>query len=126
MELLTVLAALGPLAVDLGKGLIGKYFGQETYKPVNVGEWLQMRTAEVDLFKAINNAGAEGETYRWVNAVIKLQRPFVAGVTLSVWAWSHTWGTGDTAGVDNFAACVGFYLFGDRTLFHAKRALGKS
>lgn len=122
MDPLTIIAAMGPLAVDLGKGLIGKFLGQDTYKPVNVGEWVQMQATELDKFRAINGAGAEGETYPWVNAIIRLQRPFVAGVALSVWAWAHTFGGGDTAAVDNFAGAVGFYLFGDRTLFHIKRA----
>jgi hypothetical protein len=27
----------------------------------------------------------------------------------------------DSASVDNFAAAVGFYLFGDRTLFYARK-----
>jgi hypothetical protein len=27
--------------------------------------------------------------------------------------------------VDNFAAAIGFYLFGDRTLFYSKKLSGK-
>lgn len=121
MDPLTVLAALGPLVVDLGKGLIGKVLGQSDYKPLNIDEWARMRALELDTFRAINQAGAEGESYPWVHAVIKLQRPIVVGVTLSVWAWSRTFGTA-SPDIDNAAGVVCFYLFGDRTLIHAKRA----
>lgn len=120
MDPLTVLAALGPLVVDLGKGLIGKVLGQSDYKPVNIDEWARMRGIELDTFRAINQAGAEGESYPWVHAVIKLQRPIVVGVTLGVWAWSRTWGT-PSNDIDNAAGVVCFYLFGDRTLIAAKK-----
>jgi hypothetical protein len=39
-----------------------------------------------------------------------------------VWGWSHTYGQASPE-IDNFAGAVGFYLFGDRTLFHSKRAI---
>lgn len=121
MDPLTVLAALGPLVLDLGKGLIGKALGQTEYKPVNVDEWTRMRAVELDTFRAINAAGAEGDSYPWVHAVIKLQRPIVVAVTLGVWAWSRTFGQA-SPDIDNAAGVVCFYLFGDRTLIHAKRA----
>lgn len=123
MDPLTVLAALGPLAVDLGKAAIGKFFGQADYKPVSIDEWARMRQTEIDQFRAVNQAGAEGESYPWVHAIIKLQRPAVVAMTLTVWAWSRTYGVPSEA-IDNAAGIVGFYLFGDRTLVHAKRAAG--
>lgn len=123
MEPITALAALAPLVVDAGKALIGKYFGSHDYKPVSVDEWARMRQVEIDAFRAVNAAGAEGESYPWVNAVIKLQRPAVVGITLATWAWSRTYGVPSEA-IDNAAGIVGFYLFGDRTLVHAKRAAG--
>lgn len=122
MDPLTVLAALGPLVLDLGKGLIGKVLGQADYKPVNVDEWARMRGIELETFRAINQAGAEGESYPWVHAVIKLQRPIVVGVTLGVWAWSRTFGQA-SPDIDNAAGVVCFYLFGDRTLIAAKKQI---
>lgn len=123
MDPITALAALGPLVVDAGKALIGKYLGSHDYKPVNVDEWARMRQVELDQFRAVNAAGAEGDTYPWVHAVIKLQRPAVVAITLGVWAWSRTYGAPSEA-IDNAAGVVGFYLFGDRTLIKAKRAAG--
>lgn len=120
MDPLTMLAALGPLALDLGKSLIGRFIQKDDYKPVSIAEWMQMRAADLDLFKAMNSAGAEGETYQWVVAIIKLQRPAVAGIALATWAWSHTWGV-PHPDIDNFAAVIGFYLFGERTLLKTKQ-----
>ena len=42
MDPLTILAALGPLAVDLGKSLIGRFIQTDVYKPVNVGKFLAL------------------------------------------------------------------------------------
>jgi hypothetical protein len=122
MDPLTVLAALGPLAVDLGKGLIARFIAPEQFKPASIVEWLQMRTADLELYKAMNEAGGSQASYPWVEAIVRLQRPTVAAVTLLVWGWSHTYGQASPE-IDNFAGAVGFYLFGDRTLFHAKRAI---
>jgi hypothetical protein len=118
LDAITILAALAPLGVDLGKSIIAKFFGQEEFKPASVDDWLKMRGVDMDMFKTMNTIG--GETYKWVEAVIKLQRPTVAAVALIVWAYSHTVGT-PSADINNFAAVIGFYLFGDRTLFHLKK-----
>jgi len=127
MDPITILAALGPLAVDLGKSLIGRFIQADEYKPTSVAEWLQMRGHDLAMFTAMNSAGNAGESYPWVEAIVKLQRPFVAGVALSVWAYAHTTSMqGEAlASVNNFAGAVGFYLFGDRTLFYARKAAGK-
>jgi len=55
---------------------------------------------------------------------VRLQRPAVGVVVLGVWAYSQTAGVPSDA-INNFAGAVGFYLFGDRTLFYAKKAAGK-
>lgn len=119
MDPLTILAALGPLAVDLGKSLIGRFIQTDTYKPVNIGEYVQMRQVDLEMFKAMNNAGG-GTTYPWVEAIVRLMRPAVAAIVLGTWAFMEV--TGDSsATVANFASAVGFYLFGDRTLFYAQK-----
>lgn len=122
MDALTILAALAPLAVDLGKSLIGRFINSDGYKPANVGEWLQMRGQDLEMFKAMQGQGGE-PSYPWVEAVIKLQRPAVAAVALSVWAYAACSGMDGEAreSVDRFAQAVGFYLFGDRTLFYIKK-----
>ena len=58
MDPLTILAALGPLAVDLGKSLIGRFIQTDTYKPVNIGEYVQMRNVDLEMFKAMKVGGA--------------------------------------------------------------------
>ena len=124
MDPLTALAAFAPLAVDLGKSLINRFIATEDFKPQSVDDWLKMRNFDLEMFKAINDAGGTNSTYLWVEAIVRLQRPLVAAIALGVWAWSHTYGV-PHPDVDNFAAVIGFYLFGDRTLFYTKKALGK-
>lgn len=121
MDPLTILAALGPLAVDLGKSLIGRFIQTDNYKPVNVDEYVRMRQLDLDMFKAMNDAGGTNPSYPWVEATVRLMRPAVALVVLGTWATLKL-NNMDSASVDNFAAAVGFYLFGDRTLFYARKS----
>lgn len=118
MDPITILAALAPLAVDLGKAAIGRFMGAD-FKPANVADWIAMQKADTEKFKAINEAGGGNASYPWVEAVVRLQRPAVAGVVLATWAYTRLAGIPSEA-VDNFAGAVGFYLFGDRTLFYAR------
>ena len=121
MDLLTVLAALGPLAVDLGKSLIGRFIQTDGYKPTNVDEYIKMRQFDLEMFKAMNEAGGSNPSYPWVEAIVRLMRPSVALIVLGTWATIKLSGQSSEA-VDNFAAAVGFYLFGDRTLFYSRKA----
>ena len=121
MDPLTILAALGPLAVDLGKSLIGRFIQTDNYKPVNVDEYVKMRQLDLDMFKAMNDAGGTNPSYPWVEAAVRLMRPVVGIIVLGTWAYLEM--TGKTSeSVSNFASAVGFYLFGDRTLFYARKA----
>lgn len=120
MDPLTILAALGPLAVDLGKSLIGRFIQTDVYKPVNVDEYVKMRQLDLDMFKAMNEAGGSNPSYPWVEAIVRLQRPVVAVIVLGTWAIIKLNGHSNES-VDNFAAAVGFYLFGDRTLFYVRK-----
>lgn len=121
MDPITILAALGPLAVDLGKSLIGKFISTDGYKPVNVDEYVKMKELDLKLFTAMNEAGGANPSYPWVEAAVRLMRPAVAIVVLCTWASLKLSGQPSDA-VDNFAAAVGFYLFGDRTLFYSRKA----
>lgn len=122
MDPLTILAAFGPLAVELGKGLIQRFVAPDSFKPTSVAEWLQMRTSDLEMFKAMQDTGA-GTSFPWVEAVVKLQRPFVAALALGTWALQElTMPGGATPACANFASAVGFYLFGDRTLFYARQS----
>lgn len=120
MDPLTILAAFGPLVVDLGKSLIGRYIQTEGYKPVNIDEYIKVRQVDLEMFKAMNDAGGANPSYPWVEAIVRLMRPSVAAIVLGTWATLKLQGQSSDA-VDNFAAAVGFYLFGDRTLFYARK-----
>lgn len=121
MDPITILAALGPLAVDLGKSLIGRFINKGEFKPATITDYLAMRTSDLEMFKAMNDAGGSNASYPWVEAIVRLQRPMVAAIVLLTWAWTVLTNTPNDA-VNNFASAVGFYLFGDRTLFYARNA----
>lgn len=121
MDPVTILAALGPLAVDLGKSLISRFVAPTEMKPANVDEYVKMRQMDMDMYKAMNDAGGANPSYPWVEAIVRLQRPAVAAIVLIAWAYLTMNGQSSPT-VDNFAAAIGFYLFGDRTLFYARSA----
>lgn len=124
MDPITILAALGPLAVDLGKALISRFIAPDQMKPANVDEYIKMRQADLDMYKAMNDAGGTNPSYPWVEAIVRLQRPAVAAIVLLTWAGLTASGQSSPA-VENFAAAIGFYLFGDRTLFYSRAASKK-
>lgn len=120
MDPVTILAALGPLAVDLGKSLISRFIAPTEMKPANVDEYVKMRQMDMDMYKAMNDAGGANPSYPWVEAIVRLQRPAVAAIVLLAWAYLTMNGQSSPT-VDNFAAAIGFYLFGDRTLFYSRQ-----
>lgn len=128
MDILTILAAFGPLVVDAGKSLIQKYLAPDEFKPANIDDYLRMREFDLRMFETMNAAGGSNTSYPWVEAVVRLMRPSVALIVLGVWGAAHIPGSGfdgDTATIDNFASAIGFYLFGDRTLFYSRKGLKK-
>lgn len=120
MDPLTIFAALGPLAVDLGKSLISRYVAPDQFKPATIDDYAKMKQIDLDMFKAINEAGGTNPSYPWVEAVVRMQRPLVGVIVLGTWAYLKLNGQA-SEGVDNFASCIGFYLFGDRTLFYSRQ-----
>lgn len=124
MDPITLLAAFAPLAVDLGKSLIAKFVAPENFKPATIEQYVEVKKIDLEMFKALNEAGGSNPSYLWVEAIIRLQRPLVVAIALGAWAYTHILGT-PSSEVDNFAAIVGFYLFGDRTMFYAKNGNAK-
>jgi hypothetical protein len=118
---ITLLAALGPLVVKGGEALINKFIVPDTYKPANIGEVLQLRELDLRQFELINNAGGTNASYPWVEAIIRLMRPAIAISVIGTWAICKLGSYGCGQEVDNFAAAIGFYLFGDRSLFYATK-----
>ena len=123
MDPLTILAAFGPLAVDLGKSLISRFIAPSEFKPATIDDYIKMRDLDLKMFESMNAAGGSNPSYLWVEALVRLMRPTVAMIVLGTWASLKLQGQSSEA-VDNFAAAVGFYLFGDRTLFYARKNAG--
>lgn len=121
---LTLIAAAVPLISHAGGALIdivkNKYAPDEI-KPSNVTEYVQLSDQRLKMFQAMNNVG--GESYPWVEAIIKLQRPLVVACVILAWSYIHMTGpeTADTSAIDNAAGIIGSYLFADRTLFYSQR-----
>ena len=118
----------GPVVVDGAKSLINRFIAPDEMKPATVAEYVQMRQQDIEFFKALNSAGGSNPTYLWVEAVKQLMRPGAALIMFATWAYLHislgsVASTPETINVDNMVAAVGFYLFGDRTLFYSKKAL---
>lgn len=120
MDPLTILAALGPLAVDLGKSLISRYIAPDQFKPATIDDYAKMKQIDLEMFKAMNEAGGSNPSYPWVEAVVRLMRPIVGVIVLGTWAYMKL-NNNTNPSVDNFASAVGFYLFGDRTLFYSRQ-----
>lgn len=124
MDPLTALAAFGPLVVDLGKSLIARFVAPEEFKPATIEQYTQMRQVDLEMFKAMNEAGGSNPSYPWVEAIVRLMRPSIALIVLGTWCYMEIVGDASDT-VSNFASAVGFYLFGDRTLFYARKGLSK-
>lgn len=126
MDPITILAAFAPALVEAGKAAISRWIAPDVFKPATIDDYVKMRTLDVQLFTAMNDAGGHEPTWQWVNAVKQLQRPVVAAAAIGTWVYAHasgvTFSPASLAAVDNFAAAVGFYLFGDRTLFYVRTA----
>jgi len=74
MDPITLLAAFAPLAVDLGKSLIAKFVAPEQFKPATIEQYTQIKQLDLDMFKALNEAGGSNPSYLWVEAIVRLQR----------------------------------------------------
>ncbi len=120
MDPLTILATFAPFAVDLGKSLINRFIAGDTFKPANIDEYVKMREVDLNFFKTMNDSGGTNPSYLWVEAIVRLMRPCVTVIVLGTWSYLELIHQSSPT-VTNFASAVGFYLFGDRTLFYAKK-----
>lgn len=120
MDPITILSAFLPLLVQGGKAAINKWLGETNFKPASIEEFTAIKDKELELFKAINQAGGNNQSYPWVEAVIRLQRPFVVACVLLAWAYGHYMEWEDTSALDNAASVVSFYLFGERSMLYLK------
>jgi hypothetical protein len=121
---LTLLTLFGPLVKDIGSGLTKKFIGDKAGKPANVDEAIKLMEAETKQLEARSKVGdAEGPTYPWVIAVIKLQRPLIVYLTLLSFLAMSIFDLGSLETQDNVALMVAVvvgWLFGERTLMKFK------
>ena len=122
MDPITILAALGPVVVDLGKSLINRFIAPDQFKPATIEQYAKMKEIDLEFFKTMNEAGGGNASYPWVEAIIRLMRPLIGIIVLSTWAYLALVGNGEVnEQVANFASVIGFYLFGERSLFYVKK-----
>lgn len=120
MDPITILSAFAPVVMDLGKSLINKFVAPDQFKPATIEQYTQMKQIDLEFFKVMNDAGGGNPSYPWVEAITRLMRPAIGLIVLATWAYMHLHGIA-TPEVDNFASAVGFYLFGERSLFYIKK-----
>ena len=122
MDPITILAALGPVAVDLGKSLINRFIAPDQFKPATIEQYAKMKEIDLEFFKTMNEGGWGNGCYPWVEAIIRLMRPLIGIIVLSTWASLAIICDGEVnEQVSNFASVIGFYLFGERSLFYVKK-----
>ena len=119
MDPLTLLAALGPLVVDLGKSAINRWIAPDQFKPATIEQYAQMKQIDLEFFRVMNEAGSGNPSYPWVEAIVRLMRPAIGLLVLATWSYMHLNAIA-TPEIDNFASAIGFYLFGERSLFYVK------
>ena len=118
---LSMLAVFGPLVVKAGESLINKFIAPDTFKPTTIDDYIKMKELDVKQFEVINNAGGNNPSYLWVEACVRLMRPGIAVAVIGTWTVCQFTQTACDPAVQNFAAAIGFYLFGDRTLFYSNK-----
>ncbi len=123
----TVLPALLPAAADAVRGLIAKFTGGAGSNPQTVDEVIKLRDSDNRRLELLAQLDGQGETYKWVEAIRKLQRPTVVAVTLIVWSIvflnPQTYDDFTRDVVQASASSVWFYLFGERGYMAIKSAV---
>ena len=122
----TVLPALLPAAADGIRGLISRFTGGAGANPQNVDEVIKLRDSDNRRLELLSQLEGQGETYKWVEAIRKLQRPAVVAVTLVTWMIvflnPQTYDDFTRDVVQASASSVWFYLFGERGYMAIKSA----
>jgi len=106
---ITILAALAPTVVKAVDAGVQRWMAPDSIKPLNVADAVALENADTEKLKAIYGADAGGETYKWVEAIRKLQRPVVVFATLAAFICNP----GQQA-VSEVFQTVMWYLFGER------------
>ena len=118
-----LIPALLPALGDGVRGLFNKLTGNSGSKPANVAEVIQLMEADTARLRAIADMEKGGETYMWVEAVRKMQRPVAVGVIISAYVAAALFSDNQQMidGLSIYAQMVTFYLFGDRSYAYLKK-----
>lgn len=121
---MTLIALFGPAIKDTVGAVVKKFTGDAGSKPANVGEFIQLQEAETKQLEARAKIGdTEGETYKWVVAAVKLQRPTIVYLTILTFLIMSAFSVGSEqaqGNVANMGAIIIFWLFGERFQLKAK------
>ena len=118
-----LIPALLPALGDGVRGLFNKLTGNSGSRPANVAEVIQLMEADTARLRAIADMEKGGETYMWVEAVRKMQRPVAVGVIISAYVAAALFSDNQQMidGLSIYAQMVTFYLFGDRSYAYLKK-----
>lgn len=110
----TILAAFAPVVVKAGEALVQRFIAPNSVKPTSVADLVTLQNLDLERFRILQEADKGGDTYKWVEAVRKLQRPVVVFVTLSAFVYNPN----EPVTAALFSTVM-FYLFGERVMMYA-------
>lgn len=107
----SILAVLAPVVVDAGRAAVNRWITPDSVKPTNIDDVVKLRELDLKQFGIMQTADSAGETYKWVEAIRKLQRPAVV-IGLLVSFCLHP----ESKDIASAFQAIGWYLFGERTI----------
>ena len=121
----TLVALFGPLIKSGGQALINRFAKGAQFKPANFEDAIKLMAAETEQLKVrISAADTTDVSYKWVSALVKLQRPVIVYGTITGFMILTLFelGTPEAAKVlADLSAMVIFWLFGERTIMHQSK-----
>lgn len=125
--LLGILSAVLPAFTSpisaVGTAVANRIMGIRPGDPQNVGERVQLMQAETAKLQALYSMDSGGESYKWVEAIRKLQRPLVIAVVMYAFIVTNVYGYASAdmaAQVAAIAEIVFGYLFGERATLYLR------
>ena len=113
-SLVPFLGAFGPIVAGLGSALAQR-IAPTSVRATSVEDQVKLDNSAVEMIKAKADAeNGGGETYPWVWAIIKLQRPAILALITLVYIYQEaTLGAASSTMADAFQF-VGSWLFSER------------
>ena len=119
-----LIPALLPAATDGVRALINRFTGGAGAVPSNPIEAIKLMEADTARMAALAKLEGTGVTYKWVEAVRKLQRPLMGAAAVSAYvvAMHSDVELSTVAELGAWVQAYFFYLFGERSYMHLSRA----